>query len=127
MPLCYIVDDHGDTREGYAEYLKAQGFKVETAGNGDELRALLRLGLPDAVLMDIRMPQVDGWTLTREIKGDPRTRDISVIVVSASVRPDDRAAAEVAGADAFIPKPCDPQCILDELARLRDGPSASVS
>lgn len=119
MPLCYIVDDHGDTREGYAEYLKTEGFRVETAANGDELRSLLHGGLPDAVLMDIRMPRVDGCTLTREIKTDPRTRRVFVLVVSASVRPEDRTAAEVAGADAFIPKPCDPHSILSELARLR--------
>jgi two-component system cell cycle response regulator DivK len=120
MALCYIVDDHGDTRDGYAEYLKAKGFRVETAGRGDELRSLLDGEVPEAVLMDIRMPQVDGCTLTREIKANPRTRDVVVLVISASVRADDRRAAESAGADAFIAKPCDPQCILDELTRLRE-------
>ena len=118
MALCFIVDDHGDTREGFAEYLRDCGFDVRTASDASELHSLLAVATPAAILMDVHMPRVDGWTLTREIKDNPRTRDVRVVVVSASVRAEDRLAAEQAGADAFLGKPCDPQMIVTELTRL---------
>jgi CheY-like chemotaxis protein len=118
MPLCFIVDDHDDTRDGFAEYLRDWGFEVRTAGDATELRQLLTTATPAAILMDVHMPRVDGWTLTREIKENPRTRAVRIVVVSASVRPEDRLAAEHAGADSFIAKPCDPQEIVSELTRL---------
>lgn len=118
MPLCFIVDDHGDTREGFAEYLRDWGFEVRTASDASELRTLLTTVTPAAILMDVHMPRVDGWTLTREIKANPRTRNVRVVVVSASVRQEDRIAAEESGADSFIAKPCDPQSIVSELTRL---------
>jgi CheY-like chemotaxis protein len=118
MPLCFIVDDHDDTRDGFAEYLRDWGFEVRTAGDATELRHLLTTATPAAILMDVHMPRVDGWTLTKEIKANPRTRRVRIVVVSASVRPEDRLAAEQAGADSFIAKPCDPQAIVSELTRL---------
>lgn len=117
MPSCIIVDDHGDTRAGYAEFLSSFGFQVRTAADGEELRSVLREWLPDAIVLDLQLPRVDGWELTREIKNDPRTRHIVIVVVSACVLPAERAAAEAAGSDAFIGKPCDPMTIIEELQR----------
>ena len=117
MARCIIVDDHADTRAGYAEFLTAFGFDVRTAGDAEELRAVLRDWLPDAIVLDLQLPRIDGWELTREIKADPRTRPIAVVIVSACVMPSERAAAEEAGCDAFINKPCDPVAIVEELRR----------
>jgi CheY-like chemotaxis protein len=122
MPLCFVVDDHVDTREGFAEYLRQSGFEVQTAGDAGELRSLLADTTPEAVLMDVQMPRVDGWTLTREIKENERTRNVRVLVVSASVGDGFRLAAVAAGADALIGKPCDPQEIVVELTRLLGQP-----
>ena len=118
MPLCFVVDDHADTREGFAEYLRESGFEVCTAGEANELRALLRDAVPAAIVMDVQMPREDGWTLTREIKADPRTRNVMVVVVSASSADGDRQRADRVGADALIAKPCDPHDIVTELNRL---------
>lgn len=117
MPRVIIVDDHGDTRQGYAEFLSAFGFDVRTAADAEELRPLLRDWLPDAVVLDLQLPRTDGWQLTREIRQDPRTALLLVIVVSACVLPAERAAAEEAGCDVFISKPCDPMTIVEELTR----------
>ncbi len=122
MPLCIVVDDHVDTREGFAEYLRHSGFDVRTAGDASELRALLAEVTPAAVLMDVQMPLVDGWTLTREIKENERTRQTRVLVISASVGEGFRRAGDMAGADALLAKPCDPQRIVGELTRLLDCP-----
>ena len=118
MPVCFIVDDDGDTREGFAEYLREWGFEIHTASDAVELQALLATVTPAAILMDVQMPRVDGWTLTREIKGNPRTRHVLVLVISASDREQDLLAAEESGADGFIGKPCDPHVIVSELTRL---------
>jgi CheY-like chemotaxis protein len=117
MPRCIIVDDHGDTRAGYAEFLAAFGFDVKTAADAEELRAVLADWIPDAIVLDLQLPRTDGWQLTREIKGDPRTAAVVIVVVSACVMPSERAAAEKAGCDAFINKPVDPMHILEELQR----------
>ena len=117
MARVIIVDDHGDTRAGYAEFLTAFGFDVRTAGDAEELRSVMHEWRPDALVLDLQLPRTDGWQITREIKSDPRTDDIAVIVVSACVLPTERAAAEEAGCDAFIGKPCDPAAIVDELRR----------
>ena len=119
-----IVDDHGDTRAGYAEFLGVFGFEVRAAGEAEQLRALMRDDLPDAIVLDLQLPRTDGWQLTREIKQDPRTRHITVIVVSACVLPAEREAAQEAGCDVFISKPCDPMEIVTELRRLAGTPSA---
>jgi two-component system, cell cycle response regulator DivK len=120
MPLCIVVDDHLDTREGFAEYLRQSGFDVRTAANAGEFRALLAEVTPAAVLMDVQMPMVDGWTLTREIKENERTQQTRVLIISASVGEGFRRAADTAGADALIAKPCDPERIVTELIRLLD-------
>ena len=124
MALCFVVDDHVDTREGFAEYLRESGFDVQTAADAGELRSLLEAATPAAVLMDVQMPRVDGWTLTREIKANARTRNVRVLVVSASVNDGFRRIADASGADALIGKPCDPQRIVSELSRLLDPTAA---
>jgi chemosensory pili system protein ChpA (sensor histidine kinase/response regulator) len=126
MPLCFVVDDHVDTREGFAEYLRQSGFEVLTAADGVELRSLLAEATPAAVLVDVQMPRVDGWTLTREIKANERTRDVRVVVISASVGEGLRRTADAAGADALIGKPCDPHLIVVELMRLLDSSGAAT-
>lgn len=125
MTLCIIVEDHGDTRDGYAEYLALSGFDVRCASGAEELRQVLATEVPDAVVMDLRLPSTDGWTLTRELKADPRTRNVAVVVVSASVRPADVARANAAGCDAFVPKPCDPSRVLAAVQSVLDRSSSA--
>jgi len=122
MALCMVVEDHPDTREGYVEYLGFAGLDVLAAGSAEELRALLATNIPDAIVMDLRLPKTDGWTLIRELKADQRTRDVPIIVVSACVRPSDREDAYRAGCDAFISKPNDPAEVLAQLRRLTKAP-----
>jgi two-component system, cell cycle response regulator DivK len=118
MPTCLIVEDHGDTREGYAEFLAFSGFEVLTAADGAAMWEILDDRLPDALVMDLHLPKKDGWSLIRELRRSAHTRAIPVVVVSASVRDSERLEAEQAGCDSFIPKPCDPDLIVSELRRL---------
>jgi CheY-like chemotaxis protein len=118
-----IVDDHGDTRAGYSEFLGAFGFDVRAGGDAEQLREMMHDALPDAIVLDLQLPRTDGWQLTREIKENSKTSHIAVIVVSACVMPAEREAAQAAGCDVFIAKPCDPMQIVNELRRLTATPS----
>ena len=118
MPSCLIVEDHGDTREGYAEYLSLYGFEVLTAADGAGFRDVIDRVIPDVVVMDIQLPETDGWDLTAELRRDRRTRDVPVIVVSARVHPADRERSFRAGCDVFLSKPCDPHDLVDAIHRL---------
>ena len=127
MPICLVVEDDADTREGYAEFLRLAGFEVLTASAGAEMRTAIDSLVPDVVIMDLWLPQVDGFALIGELKGNPRTESVPILVVSASVRASDKERARQAGADAFVGKPCTPGLIVEELTGLLAGRGHGVS
>ena len=89
-PLVLVVDDYEDTRTIYSEYLRFAGFRVIAANDGAEAVAMATELGPDVVVMDLAMPGVNGWTATRMLKSDPRTKDIfvlSLIHISEPTRP----------------------------------------
>lgn len=118
MPTCLVVEDHGDTRDGYVEFLTFAGFTVLSASGQEQMRLRLEEQIPHVIVMDLQLPEVDGWALIRDLKSSPRTRHVPVLVVSAAVRETDKAAAMAAGCDSFLSKPVDPDVIVAELRRL---------
>lgn len=118
MPLCVIVDDHEDTREGFAEYLKVNGLDVLSAASAEEFQAIIGAHEPDAILLDLQLPRVDGWELARRVRETPSLRDVPLVAFSACVMPAERALADEVGFDLFLGKPCDPDMVLQELRRL---------
>jgi CheY-like chemotaxis protein len=100
-----IVDDEAAIREYEATLLGEIGHEVIVAADGAEALRLAREKQPDLVLLDIMMPELSGIEVCRQLRADPRTRDIRVIVVSAV---DAKRALEesiIAGADDFLAKP----------------------
>jgi two-component system cell cycle response regulator len=100
-----IVDDEAAIREYEATLLGELGHEVIAAADGMEALRLAREKQPDLVLLDIMMPELSGIEVCRQLRADPRTRDIRVIVVSAV---DAKRALEesiIAGADDFLAKP----------------------
>lgn len=112
-PLVLLVEDFDDAREMYAEYLEFNGLRV--AGAADAVRGLQMANelQPSIILMDAALPGLSGWDAIKELKANPRTKHIPVLMMTGHVLGDARDRALAAGADGFIPKPCLP----DELTR----------
>jgi CheY-like chemotaxis protein len=112
-PLVLLIEDFDDAREMYAEYLEFTGLR--TVGAADAVRGLqLAEELqPHVILMDAALPGLSGWDATRQLKANPATRHIPVLMLTGHVLGDAQERALAAGADGFMAKPCLP----DELAR----------
>lgn len=121
-----IVDDETNNRNVLERHLKRQGYDVVCAGDGESALNSVQHDSYDVVLLDVRMPGMDGREVLRRMKGDPATRDIPVVMISAADDLSTIAGCIEAGADDFLPKPFDPvilrarvgACI--EKKRLRD-------
>jgi two-component system, cell cycle response regulator DivK len=112
-----LVEDSGDTRVIYATILAHHGYRVIEAVNGDEGLRMAREERPDLILMNVSIPLIDGWKATALLKRDPDTAHIPVIAVTAFTRKKDRKRARDVGCDSYLPKPCDPTRVLQEVQR----------
>jgi two-component system, cell cycle response regulator DivK len=116
-PLVLIVDDAEDNREGYAEYLKFHGYRTQEAATGADALAKARHTHPDVVLLDLRLPDMNGAEVTRRLRASWR-RQTPIIALSACVFGTDVANALSSGCTAFLCKPCLPDTVLAEIRRL---------
>jgi CheY-like chemotaxis protein len=124
-PRVLVVDDYPDGRELVVEYLAFHGFPVIQARDGHEAIALAGSWRPGIILMDLRMPGLDGWEVTRRLKADPSTKEIVVVALTALALKTEVQAARAAGCDAVIPKPCVLALLADALARTPQVGSAA--
>ena len=114
--LVLVVDDYKDTRELYAEYIRMSGIAVETAADGFEGIEKAMLLRPDAIVMDLSMPHIDGFETVRVLRGHERTKQIPVLALTGAML-DSEGRAQEEGFSAFLRKPCLPQYLLHELRR----------
>lgn len=103
--LILLVDDMFDARELYADYLAYAGFSVVTAINGHQAIRLARLLRPDLILMDVRLPGMDGLEATADIKADPDLAHIPIIALTADSTTELNLRARRAGCSGVITKP----------------------
>jgi two-component system cell cycle response regulator DivK len=114
-PLVLVVDDSADARALYGEYLEYLGFRVETAENGAQaIQSARGEWRPAIIIMDLAMPEVDGWQAIKRLKSDPSTADIPIVALSAYSFGEEPQRAREAGADLCLSKPCLPS----QLARV---------
>ena len=116
-PVVLIVDDYLDTCEMYAACLDLAGFRPLKANNGCEALRVAAEQLPDVILMDLGLPGIDGYEVTRRLKNDPRTRHIPVIALTAHATPQQLGDLAANGFDDLILKPCLPDVLADEVGR----------
>ena len=117
-----IVDDHVDSRDLMAAVLHELGVAMAEAGTGaGALKRVNEEPRPSLILIDLSLPDVHGTVVVRQLKADPRTRDIPVVALSASVMSADKAAAAGAGCTAFIEKPVLPDAVVSIVRKLLAG------
>jgi DNA-binding response OmpR family regulator len=107
--LVLVVEDFEDAREMYAQFFRFAGYRVLTAATGLEAMEIIKTERPDVIVMDISLPHMSGMDVTRAIRGDPATRDIPVLALSAHAGESHTREALEAGVDEYIPKPCPPE------------------
>ncbi|HEV8318676.1 MAG TPA: response regulator [Vicinamibacterales bacterium] len=120
-PLVLIVEDQSDLRQLYAQELTISGFDVIEAANGLDAIAHSSTQYPDVILMDLSLPVLDGWEATRRLKNDSRTAHIPVVALTAHDGSGELQRATRAGCDWFVPKPCPPNDLIEEVRRVLAG------
>ena len=107
MPKLLIVEDNEENRDALSRRLQRRGFEVIIAVNGKAGVEMATTEKPDLVLMDMNMPELDGWEATRQIKAGKSTRDLPVIGLTAHAMPGDKERALTAGCGDYHTKPVD--------------------
>jgi CheY-like chemotaxis protein len=107
MPRLLIVDDNEQNRDMLSRRLQRRGFDVLLANDGRAAVEMARAEKPDLILMDMNMPQLDGWEATRQIKAEPEVSSVPVIGLTAHALEGDRERALEAGCTEYHTKPVD--------------------
>jgi|SRR4030095_248196 two-component system cell cycle response regulator DivK len=108
-----VVEDNMDNYELVRFVLERAGYDVFLAVNGRDGVAAARLQKPDLILMDLSMPEMDGWMATEKIKADEATRNIPLYALTAHTLPRDRFRASQAGCDGYVSKPIHVESFLE--------------
>lgn len=108
-PLVLVADDDPDILALVAFRLEKAGYRVVTAADGEQALALARERLPALAVLDVMMPRLTGYEVTKQLRAGETTRDIPVILLTARVQDADVARGFEAGADDYIKKPFSPQ------------------
>lgn len=102
-----VIEDDEDNRHLVAFLLKAGDLEVLEADDGSEGLQKARQLHPDLILLDMSIPEIDGWNLARLLKSTPETRDICIVALTGHTQPGDRQKALAAGCDGYLSKPLD--------------------
>jgi len=116
-----VVDDHPLNRELAADVLGMAGYTVLEAGDGGDLLERVKRERPNLILLDLKLPGEDGFTLARRLKADRATKAIPVVALTADVMPEKQGRALAAGCAAFLRKPLNPTDLLEVISRLLAG------
>lgn len=111
------VEDNGDNRTLVRRVLTAEGYSIIEAVNAMQALEILRSTKPNLILMDINMPDIDGYTLTAQIKETPGLEFIPIIALTANVMRGDRERSLEAGCDGYIQKPIDIDMLSEQIER----------
>ena len=113
-----VIEDTEDNRRIIRDLLTSAGYEILEALSGEEGVAMAAQHRPDLILMDIQLPELDGYEATRQIKAQPALRHIPVIAVTSYALSGDEAKTRAAGCDAYIAKPFSPRQLLAKVREL---------
>jgi two-component system cell cycle response regulator DivK len=111
------IEDNPENRMLVRRVLTAEGYTLLEAANGASGLRLAEEDSPDLILMDINLPEMDGYELTTRIKLNPKLADVPVIAMTANVMHGDREKSLAAGCDGYIQKPIDIDLLPDQIAK----------
>jgi len=117
-PLVMVVDDSLTVRKITGRLLEREGYRVLTAKDGLDALEQMKGELPAILLVDIEMPRMDGFDLARNVRGDPRTMDIPIVMISSRTAPKHRSRAQELGVNAFLGKPYQESELLQQIVAL---------
>lgn len=112
-----VVDDNPLNLKMTRLLLVGEGYEVRTASDSQEALAVLAVFRPHLILMDIRMPGMDGLELTRRLRADPATQDVIIVALTANAMRGDEESAREAGCNGYIAKPIDTRSLPQFLRR----------
>ncbi|ADJ27097.1 response regulator [Nitrosococcus watsonii] len=118
MAHILVVDDSSTETHAFRIMLEKKGFTVSFANNGLEGMTKAKTLKPDLILMDVVMPQVNGFQATRKLKRDPETAEIPVIIISAKNQETDRVWGLRQGAKGYLSKPVDKEELFNKINML---------
>ncbi|HEY9152321.1 MAG TPA: response regulator [Anaerolineales bacterium] len=118
MPHVLIVEDNVDNYELVRFLLERAGYDTRWARSGREGTTMAKEEKPDLILMDLSLPEMDGWTATERIKTDPETKHIPIVALTAHTLPGDRKRALEVGCDGYLSKPMNIALFNDTVAKL---------
>jgi len=111
-----IVDDNSTNMKLVRILLASEGYDVRTAADAEEALNVLKEFYPRLILMDVQLPGIDGLELTRRLKSDPATRDITILGLTAYAMKGDKERIIAAGCDGYVPKPIDTRTLPELVA-----------
>jgi two-component system, cell cycle response regulator DivK len=113
-----LVEDNELNRDMLSRRLVHKGYKVIIAVDGEESIKMAQSAMPDIILMDMSLPSIDGWEATTRIKGNPRTKNIPIIALTAHAMVGDKEKAIQAGCDDYETKPIEFSQLLEKIQSL---------
>jgi two-component system, cell cycle response regulator DivK len=127
LPFVLVADDDRDTRELYRACFDTNGYKTGEAATGSQALAAAVEIVPDVLLTDHILPDLDGVTVSRRLKQDARTAGVRIVMVTGHATPGLERRAADAGIERVLLKPCTPQTVMREVSRVlaRDLPASA--
>jgi two-component system cell cycle response regulator DivK len=113
-----LVEDNPHNRKIFSGMLTHSGFEVVEAEDGQQALDAVAKSLPDVILMDLSIPNVDGWEVTRRLKADARSQPIPIIALTAHAMRGDEERARAAGCDHYLAKPISPKKVVEEVRKI---------
>ncbi len=120
-----VVDDDEVIRQLIAVNLTLEGFEVHTAVDGRECLEKVVDIAPDVITLDVMMPRLDGWVTATQLRRNPETAAIKVVLITARAQEEDRDRGRQIGVDAYLTKPFDPAEMIRVVRELAGAPSSA--
>jgi two-component system cell cycle response regulator DivK len=117
-PTVLYVEDNEYNRKIVRQLLTRTAYRLQEAPDGEAALAMVRRERPDLVLMDVQLPKMSGLDATRQLRADPRTAAVPIIVITSYALSGDAQKAKDAGATAYLAKPYSPRDLLSKIREL---------